>query len=81
MLQSGHVVVINNVECVTLGHSFSGPVVAHPYFGSPAVISDLSKMAGWANGLVEFDAGCMIRDEVAGGLLCGFDHSRVLVRV
>jgi hypothetical protein len=34
--------VINGVECVTLGHGFTdNDVIAHPYFGTQKIIDDL----------------------------------------
>jgi len=48
------VMIINDIQCVCLGHNFKGPVVGHEYFGSSKVITDLSKMPGWKeNGVVE----------------------------
>jgi len=66
--ESEHVVIINNTECVTLGHRFQEDVVRHEYFGSSAVVDDLKGMDGWGKGLVEFpDMGnCFVRDKVTG---------------
>eukprot|EP01125_Pyxidicula_operculata_P002073 TRINITY_DN12025_c0_g1_i1.p1 TRINITY_DN12025_c0_g1~~TRINITY_DN12025_c0_g1_i1.p1 ORF type:complete len:813 (-),score=221.78 TRINITY_DN12025_c0_g1_i1:118-2556(-) len=64
VLDSNHSVMINGVEVVTLGHSFTGsPVIEHPYFGSYKVIEDLSSMNGWSNGLVHLRYGKSQRDE------------------
>jgi hypothetical protein len=53
-LETDHVMIINDIQCVCLGHNFKGPVVGHEYFGSSKVITDLSKMPGWKeNGVVE----------------------------
>lgn len=62
VLSSGHVMLINGVECVSMGHGFSEDVVRHPYFGSAAIIADLARLPGWSNGCVEFSRGGMIRD-------------------
>jgi len=68
---SDHIMLINNVECVTLGHNYvDDEVVSHPYFGSRKIIADLSKQRGWSEGLVELVSGCMIRDSETG-LICG----------
>jgi hypothetical protein len=53
VLDSAHVVQINGVECITMGHSFNAPVCAHSYFGSDSVMKDLKKMNGWDEGLVK----------------------------
>jgi len=62
VLDKGHVVFVNDVECVTLGHGFEGDVVSHPYFGTNLVIRDLKKMKGWNEGCVEVDSKCIVRD-------------------
>lgn len=89
VLAGGHAMVVNGVECVTLGHGLSAPVVAHPYFGTQAVVDDLRKMRGWEAGRVElFPHLCagrsMVRDEKTG-MVCGFaagvDGSAVVVGV
>lgn len=72
VLSTGHVVTINGVECVTLGHSFTEDVVRHAYFGSPAIVADLSALPGWMAGLIEFAPGCMRRSAEGQQLLCGF---------
>lgn len=58
VLDSAHSVVINNVQCVTLGHSFTEDIRAHPYFGSSLVVDDLSRIAGWSEGLVQLTPDC-----------------------
>lgn len=70
VLASGHVMSISGYECVSLGHSFTAEVVAHPYFGSQRIVRDLAAMAGWGKGLVELRTGCLVRDEDTG-LVCG----------
>jgi len=67
---SGHVMIINGVECVTLGHSYDEEVVRHPYFGTRKVVDDLKAMRGWDAGLVEVHTGCLVRD-AKSGLVCG----------
>ena len=71
VLQTHHVMVIDGVECVTLGHGFEeDEVVRHPYFGTSRVIEDLQRLPGWAAGLIELRSGCLLRDAVSG-LVCG----------
>jgi len=78
VLGGEHIMVIQGVECVTLGHGIVGDeVVSHPYFGTTRVVADLRLMRGWSQGMVElFPAACaggkcMARDK-ATGLVCGF---------
>jgi hypothetical protein len=34
VLESGHTMNVNGIECVTLGHGFKGKVVEHDYLGT-----------------------------------------------
>ena len=61
-----HVMVINNIECIALGHNINDPVAQHSYFGTDAVINDLQQMSGWDVGLIELKPGCMVRDNTTG---------------
>jgi hypothetical protein len=73
-LKEEHIMIINGVECVTLGHNFEEEVVKHPYFGSNLIVEDLKKIRGWESGLIQFASGCMIRDS-KNGLVCGFQET------
>jgi hypothetical protein len=55
VLDTNHIVIINGVECVTLGHNFQEDIVKHAYFGSRAVIRDLKEMPGWNEGLINIE--------------------------
>lgn len=52
VLEEGHILIINNLFVVTLGHDFNDPVVSHPYYGSKLIINDLVQMDGWDEGLI-----------------------------
>ena len=41
VLDDNHTAEINNITCVTLGHTFTESVVKHDYFGSYKVINDI----------------------------------------
>ena len=43
-LEDSHVIIVNDIRCVTLGHDFVGDVISHPYFGSKKVIDDLNRL-------------------------------------
>lgn len=62
VLDNGHSLHVNGVECVTLGHSFIDEVVAHEYFGSQEVIEDLKNLDGWQDGLVTLNESDFVRD-------------------
>jgi len=70
VLKDKHVMLINGIQCVTLGHDFEEEGVKHPYFGSDLVIKDLQCMHGWRSGLVELNSGCLVLD-VDTKLVCG----------
>jgi hypothetical protein len=55
ILDTGHIVIINGVECVTLGHNFQEDIVRHPYFGTRNVIRDLKEMPGYEDGLIKIE--------------------------
>lgn len=75
VLQNEHTVLINEVECVTLGHGFAGPVVEHDYFGTSRVIEDLKRLPGWAQGRVELPLGVFTR-HTESNLVCGLTLER-----
>lgn len=54
VLDSGHIVTINDVEVCTLAHGFTGPVIEHDFFGTHKVLDDLMKMPGFSTGQVYF---------------------------
>lgn len=55
VLDSGHVVVVDGVEAVTLGHGFQEDVLRHPFFGTAAVVQQLQALPGWQQGYVCLD--------------------------
>jgi hypothetical protein len=51
VLDMGHIIRVNGILSVTLGHGFTGPVIEHGFFGNKAAIVDaLSKQPGFAEG-------------------------------
>jgi hypothetical protein len=75
VLDCEHVMIINGVQCVGMGHDLQEDVVKHPYFGGPLVINDLKKIRGWEAGLVQLKPFTFVRD-VKTGLVCGIDFSK-----
>lgn len=69
VLERGHIVSIEGFDCITLGHGFTEPVAAHPYFGSQLVINDLKKLAGWAEGRPTFTNLVAVKD-AGTNLIC-----------
>jgi hypothetical protein len=54
VLDRCHVLMVNGVECVTLGHGLQEPGVAHPYYGN-LILRDLMELPGWSAGLVNVE--------------------------
>ena len=50
ILPCGHIPVISNTPCITLGHGYTEGILRHPYFGTRKVIDDLSKIKGFKDG-------------------------------
>jgi len=65
VLDKNHILLINNLEVVTLGHGFKdNKVIEHPYFGSERVLEDLKKFEGWSEGNIRIDNCNTIRDPI-----------------
>lgn len=66
VLSNGHTVLVNDLECVTFGHNFTGEVVGHPYFGTPRIIKNLQKLrmgASFNLGFIKFKPNCLLRND------------------
>jgi hypothetical protein len=70
VLENGHVMMVNNVPCVTLAHGFLGDIVQHDYFGTEEVIKDLQTLPGWESGFIDMDHVTTRRD--TSGLVSGY---------
>ncbi|CAF1262010.1 unnamed protein product, partial [Rotaria sordida] len=71
-LDQGHTMLVNDVECVTLGHGFKEDIVRHSYYGSERVINDLERLNLEQNngGLIEITEKMLIRN-IKSGLVDG----------
>ena len=80
-LDQGHTVLVNNVECVTLGHGFQDDIVRHSYYGSERVIEDLRKLDLQQNrtGFIEITEDTLVRNRRTG-LVTGIQSSEILVQ-
>ena len=70
VLDSHHVVTINTLNVITLGHNKTEGVLAHPYFGSEKVLDDLKRHPGWSSGHLVIVDPKVERD--VNGLVCKF---------
>jgi hypothetical protein len=71
ILEKGHIMTVNGIDCVTLGHGFIDDVVKHSYFGTEEVINDLKSMPGWQTGFIDLDSISTRRDPETG-LVTGY---------
>mmetsp|Transcript_12835 Transcript_12835/g.32005 ORF Transcript_12835/g.32005 Transcript_12835/m.32005 type:complete len:746 (+) Transcript_12835:62-2299(+) len=62
VLDGSAILEIEGVQCASLGHGVSGPVIGHEYWGTQKVVDDLKQMAGWDNGRIILAAGCVVRN-------------------
>jgi len=75
VLEKAHVMFINRIPCISLGHGFTGnKVLEHSYLGTNAVIEDLKKFEGWSSGIVVLKSENIVRGSQTGsepGKICG----------
>ena len=64
-----HMMIINGIPAICLGHGISEGLVKHAFFGTECVIDALRKFPGWVKGMVHLEPGCTLRDPVTG-LVC-----------
>jgi hypothetical protein len=63
VLDSGHIVRINNIDVITLGHKYNfNEKVTHDYFGDK-IIDDLRKHESWDTGYIVLDNYEFIRND------------------
>ena len=62
VLDQGHIVLVEGVECCTLAHGFKGFVIEHPFFGTDKVIEAMSGQPGFDKGLPVYQNMKAIRD-------------------
>ena len=76
VLDQGHTVLVNGVECVTLGHKFRDDIVRHSYYGTDRVIHDLVVLDAQQNnnGIIKVSEGMHQRNH-GNGLVTGLSHA------
>jgi hypothetical protein len=63
VLDSKHIITINDIKCCTLGHNITDNcVISHPYYGTDKIINDLSMMDGWKEGKITINDNQFIRE-------------------
>ena len=72
VLDSGHLMEVNGVQCCTLAHGFKGSaVIEHQYFGTERVVKDLQRLSGWDSGCVVLSGANAFRRNANDNLVCG----------
>ena len=76
VLESGHMLDIGGTKTCTLGHSFHGPVIGHPYFGARVpgkrnIRDDLEADPGWIGGAITW-RNLEVTNDPATGLINGY---------
>ena len=72
ILSRGHVIDVNSVLSVTLGHGFKGPIIEHAFFGDKAaVLRDIQAQPGFDEGRPVFK-NLKTRNDPLTGLIVGW---------
>ncbi len=67
VLEQNHVVGVNGVDLVTLGHGkHENTTVEHAYYGSAKAVQDLQRKVGWEDGKVEMEGCVKLKDPFTG---------------
>jgi hypothetical protein len=66
ILEAYHIVDVEGLEFVTLGHGFQEPVVYHKYLGTPSVIHAIQNQPGWHMGRPVYQNHKVGHDMVTG---------------
>ena len=70
VLESNHIMSIEGIDIITMGHDFTSDVLRHPFFGTQKVIECLKEKPGWSDGFIELRNYKPSYDE--NGLISGF---------
>ena len=54
VLEKHHIIYVNDVLCITLGHNYTYDILEHPFFGTYYVIQFLNHQNGWKTGHIQF---------------------------
>jgi hypothetical protein len=50
VLEKGHVIQVEDIDCCTLAHGFRGPVIEHAFFGTRKCVNSLLTQPGFVEG-------------------------------
>jgi hypothetical protein len=63
VLDTSHIINVEGIPCITLGHGFNDSVLKHSYYGTDKVIKDISNFKGWNEGFISIKRFEVKRDE------------------
>jgi len=65
ILDQHHIITINGLDAITLGHDMENGILKHPYFGTTKIIDDIKTKRSdeWENGLVTIESYKPVYDE------------------
>lgn len=72
VLNKHHILTVNDIETITMGHDLTEPVVSHPFFGSSKVLEELSKHPTFESGEVILPEESIKRD-INTNMVIGFN--------
>jgi hypothetical protein len=52
VLEQGHGLLVDDIECATWGHGLSDPAIQDPFYGTDRVIHAVMALPGWEQGWV-----------------------------
>jgi hypothetical protein len=73
VLDRGHIIQIEGVQCVTLAHGFNQVGVAHDFFGTHAVIDSFVSQPGYDEGRPVFKD--LVAKKNYAGVVCGWEDA------
>jgi len=73
ILDSKHMININGIDCCTLGHGFTGPVIQHEFYGTQRVIDDFKKFNTYTLGIIDMTKSNVLYD-FSGNEIIGYKN-------
>lgn len=70
VLDKYHIINVNGLDIITMGHSYTNGILKHPFFGSQKIIEVLKRFSGYSDGLVCIEKYKPKYD--TEGLICDF---------
>ena len=63
VLDKEHTIDVEGVKCITLAHGINDGILEHPYYGTNAVLEELSMFKGWEEGNIKIKKYSCNKDE------------------